>query len=69
MRVVIRPSRGIERVIVSRPAARIVDGHISGNGVDGATFNSDILSTFEDRHGGGHEMVSDKDVNQNVIPR
>jgi hypothetical protein len=64
-----RPIRGIERVIVRRPAARIVDCHISRNGVDGATFDSDILSTFENRHGGGHEMVSDKSVGRDVIPR
>ena len=57
MRVVIRQIRGIERVIVRRPAARIVDGHVSRNGVDGATFDSDILRTFENRHGGGHETV------------
>lgn len=69
LRVVIRPIHGIERVIVRRSAARIVDGHISRNGVDGATFHSDILSTLENRHFGGHEMVSDKDVKQDVIPR
>jgi hypothetical protein len=64
-----RPIRGIERVIVRSPAARIVNGHISRNGVDGATFNSDILSTFENRHSGGHEMVSDKSIGRDVIPR
>jgi len=69
MRVVIRPICGIERVIVRRPAARIVDGHISRDGVDGATFDADVLSTFENRHGGGHEIANDKDVNRDVIPR
>lgn len=72
LRVVIRPIRGIERVVIRRSAARIVDGHVSRNGVDAATVDSDILSTFENRHGGGfggHEIVSDKNVNQDVIPR
>ena len=62
MHIVVRRIRGIERVIVRRPAARIVVGHVSRNGVDGATFDFDILSTFENRHGGGHETVGDVGV-------
>lgn len=57
MHVVIRPIRGIQRVIVRRPAARIVDGHISRNGAEGETFGSGIPSTFDNRHAGRPQFL------------